>query len=493
MTNSNSKDQGGPLRVAFIGAGGVNFGSSEGPWNHSSCLERILGKQLIVSAVVDPFPAARERVLAAKRATPSATTAGAYKLTRQYANIHEFIADVAPAPSPVSESGTGASTPIDLGEIDEGFAPHMILIGIPPAHHGGSREGVDMEITLAKAFPDAALFVEKPLSSSPVEEVRSVAQHLTDHVVSVGYFMRYLRAVQKMKQIIRENNLTVMATQARYASCYPSIQKRDWWMKSISCTPIVEQGTHFADLSRYFGGDVIVNSVAAHGIDHDETPGQLSKCPIDESAIPPSDRIPRVTSAVWKYTSGAVGSLLHTISLHGVSYACELEVFCDGWMLRLVDPYAADGPPKVYVRSPTDHTERLVFQEVDDAYWSQMNVLVNAVRQRRAYKLEQRQLLTQHLYSLSTIAEPSQPINTPLSLSTESLNIPGSDTPLSANSEASSQSSLLPPVPVPNKIQSTEILCDWEDGSRSYELTWAIRRAAEQSRREHGGEVAISH
>lgn len=30
--------------------------------------------------------------------------------------------------------------------------------------------------------------------------------------------LRYLRCVQKMKQIIHENNLTVMATNARYVS-----------------------------------------------------------------------------------------------------------------------------------------------------------------------------------------------------------------------------------------------------------------------------------
>lgn len=32
--------------------------------------------------------------------------------------------------------------------------------------------------------------------------------------------LRYLRAVQKMKQIIHDNNLTVMATNARYVSSH---------------------------------------------------------------------------------------------------------------------------------------------------------------------------------------------------------------------------------------------------------------------------------
>lgn len=38
-----------------------------------------------------------------------------------------------------------------------------------------------------------------------------------------------------MKQIIEENNLTVMATIARYACAYESIAKPDWWNKSKRC------------------------------------------------------------------------------------------------------------------------------------------------------------------------------------------------------------------------------------------------------------------
>lgn len=37
-------------------------------------------------------------------------------------------------------------------------------------------------------------------------------------------------------------------------------------MKSRDCGPIVEQATHFVDLSRYFGGDVDLDSVQAHAL-----------------------------------------------------------------------------------------------------------------------------------------------------------------------------------------------------------------------------------
>lgn len=151
--------------------------------------------------------------------------------------------------------------------------------------------------------------------------------------------LRYLKAVQMMKKIIEDNNLTVMSTVARYACAYEKIAKPDWWDKSRSCGPIVEQGTHFCDLSRYFGGEVDIESVTAHSLEWDEEAGRLSKMPVDESVIRPEDRIPRVTAATWKYESGAVGSLTHVVALQGTNYSCELEVFADGYSLKCVNVF----------------------------------------------------------------------------------------------------------------------------------------------------------
>lgn len=96
-----------------------------------------------------------------------------------------------------------------------------------------------------------------------MDETWQVADALVKNgnIVSIGYMLRYLRAVQKMKQIIHDNNLTVMATNARYSAAYEAIQKPAWWDKSKDMGPVIEQGTHFCDLSRYFGGDVVMGSV----------------------------------------------------------------------------------------------------------------------------------------------------------------------------------------------------------------------------------------
>lgn len=63
----------------------------------------------------------------------------------------------------------------------------------------------------------------------------------------------------------------------------------------------------------------------------------------------PENRIPRVTSASWKYKSGAVGSLVHAVCLHDFDYEVEFVVIADGYRLKLVDPY---GKPRLYVRAP---------------------------------------------------------------------------------------------------------------------------------------------
>lgn len=62
----------------------------------------------------------------------------------------------------------------------------------------------------------------QPISASPVPTCLDLAQIIEDRrtVCSVGYMLRYLKVVQRMKNILEENNLTVMATVARYVCSY---------------------------------------------------------------------------------------------------------------------------------------------------------------------------------------------------------------------------------------------------------------------------------
>ena len=93
------------------------------------------------------------------------------------------------------------------------------------------------------------------------------------------------------------------------------------------------------DLCRYFGGEANYSTIRAHALEHFEGPGKLSALTVDEASIPPERRIPRMTVASWKFESGAVCNFTHGIVLHGSRYDTTLEVYCDGWSFRLVDPY----------------------------------------------------------------------------------------------------------------------------------------------------------
>ncbi|KAG8878009.1 hypothetical protein FRB97_002855 [Tulasnella sp. 331] len=313
------------FNMVLIGAGNIMFGSDEGPWNHSIRLEHKLGPRLKILALIDPFVARAESILEVKRTSFSGS---AYKDTKVYKTTDEY-----------KEATKGSAD------------PHAILVGCPPAYRGGTTKGTDLEVNLIKLFPKTAYFIEKPISTSTIEATRDVTQQLilNGNIVSVGYMLRYLKCVQEMKRIIRDNNLTVMATNARYSCAYEAIAKPAWWNKSIDMGPVIEQGTHFCDLSRYFGGDVDLESISARSVEFFEAPGKLSKIAFDESVIPEEERIPRLTSAVWKYKGGAVGSFTHAVALHGRNYDCELEVWCDGYHMRLVDPYNA---PALFVRRP---------------------------------------------------------------------------------------------------------------------------------------------
>ncbi|TKA52901.1 hypothetical protein B0A53_04204 [Rhodotorula sp. CCFEE 5036] len=329
LTHHKKPEAGAPFNLIFVGAGNINFGSDEGPWDHSFRLENKLGPRLKVVAIIDPNEQVAQQRLDVKR---SSFVEAAYRNTRICHSLEDFVTTM-----------------------KDHERPHAFVVGSPAAFRGSTKQGRDFEMQVLKFFPKdtPAMFIEKPLSADTVPEALTVAKALVDSkaVVSVGYFLRYLRVVQTMRQIIEDNDLEVMAVNARYTCSYANIAKKAWWMKSKDCGPIVEQGTHFLDM--YFGGDVDMDSVVAQALEWDEPAGQLSAVPVDEASIPEDDRIPRVTTASWK----------------GYKYSCELDVLCDGYQLKLIDPYNA---PELRVRTPNGDDEQVYRFDRDDPYASEL-------------------------------------------------------------------------------------------------------------------------
>ncbi|OJT04314.1 hypothetical protein TRAPUB_4948 [Trametes pubescens] len=381
------------FNVVFVGAGNIMFGSDEGPWNHSFRFEHKLGPRLKVVALIDP---AIDRATAVLQKKCETFVRSAYENTRVFKTLEDFVRNMSKK---------------DM--------PRAVIVGSPPMFRGTLQSGRDIESQIMKYFPGVAMFIEKPAATGPASEIPeafAVAKKIDEAgtLCSVGYMLRYLKAVQMMKQIIEENNLTVMATIARYACAYEAIAKPDWWDKAKSAGPIVEQGTHFCDLSRYFGGEVDMASVSAHSLEWDENAGHLSKMQIDETAISPENRIPRVTAATWKYDSGAVGSFTHLVALQGHNYSCELEVYADGYQLKLVNPYVQ---PVLYIRRPGSDLEEMHTFPDDDPFFSEISVLIDNIED------------------------------------------------------------------IEEDPETAQILSSFQDACKTYELTWAIRLAAEQNRK----------
>ncbi|BEJ11550.1 hypothetical protein CspHIS471_0200100 [Cutaneotrichosporon sp. HIS471] len=341
------------VTVLIVGAGNINFGSPEGPWNHSKRLEEHVGQRLRVVGIVDPATARAQNVLAAKAKSQAA---GAYMNTVIYASVQSATAALATTP------------------------PHLVIVGCPPAFRGTTdpSRGFDIERQLSDSFPNTALFIEKPVGAGDVGEAMAVADLLEkrkSNLVTVGYMLRYSAAVQMMKRIIKENNLVVMMTSARYVMAYENSTKAAWWDKSIDCGPIIEQATHFCDLSRYFGGEVDMDSIMAHSLEWYEKPGHLTKMSVDESLIAEDNRIPRFTSASWKYASGAIGHLEHGAALHGTEFSTEFVVFADGYQLKLTDPY---NRPTLSVRHPGSDREEVHTFYDDDPFLNELALFIDA-------------------------------------------------------------------------------------------------------------------
>jgi len=120
---------------------------------------------LKVVALVDP---ATERAAAVLQTKRESFVKSAYENTRICKNLGEFV-----------------------NTMTKQEYPKAVIIGSPPIFRGGTFQGKDIEIQLLKKFPGIALFVEKPITTGPFEELKDafeVAKVIgnSDNICSVG-------------------------------------------------------------------------------------------------------------------------------------------------------------------------------------------------------------------------------------------------------------------------------------------------------------------
>ena len=106
------------VRLAFIGAGNVNFGGGAGPWDHAARFEQIAGVACVGVADVDIQRA--RAVIAARRNGVS---------PRTWTTCQGFA---------------------DWRQMAETLHPNAVVIGLPPDQHGHPECPKDVELTLAR-------------------------------------------------------------------------------------------------------------------------------------------------------------------------------------------------------------------------------------------------------------------------------------------------------------------------------------------------------
>ena len=129
------------IRLAFIGAGQVNFGGGEGPWNHAARFEQIDG--VACAAVADVDLGRAERAILQQQKGPS--------------------------PQPWARSQAFESWQKMADEV----RPDAVVIGMPPVHHGRSQGAGAVEVELAQR--SISMLIEKPISTADPAEVARVA------------------------------------------------------------------------------------------------------------------------------------------------------------------------------------------------------------------------------------------------------------------------------------------------------------------------------
>ncbi|DBA89671.1 hypothetical protein WJX79_009585 [Trebouxia sp. C0005] len=341
------------IKLGWIGAGGINFGSLEGPWNHAVRMQKQNNVQF--TAVVDP------------------NVTAAQKRIEQYQQ------------GPYAKKWEGCQAFKDHQSMLQSAAkPEGVIIGVPPAVHGSLDIAAKaMEVDIAKA--GLHMLVEKPISMRPAEEVERLAQVLDQVadekslIIAVGYMLRSSPAVVAAKRLMQEIGVTPASIVGRYSCPYNNIAKPQWWDTQKSGGCIVEQATHFVDLMRYLsGGDIIQESIQAVAVGPDMALKEMPAHPQAEHLVPMERRNNRATMATFKMTTGAIACLSHTLLLHGSDFFSAMDITGDGYHIIIHDPYQN---PSLQVRRPfTNHYEQVHLNLDQDMYENQFDGWLEAIR-----------------------------------------------------------------------------------------------------------------
>jgi hypothetical protein len=100
-----------------------------------------------------------------------------------------------------------------------------------------------------------------------------------------------------------------------------------------------------------------------------------------DSDLPREAKIARATMAQWRFTSGALGTLVHGLLQQGKAYDTELDVWADGLRAVLQDPYSANC--RLIIRDRDFRGESRPLEGVNDPYFAELETFLEAIRRNR--------------------------------------------------------------------------------------------------------------
>lgn len=193
-------------------------------------------------------------------------------------------------------------TPLLAGELD------AVYVCVPPAAHGAIEEAV--------VAAGLAMFVEKPLGTEEATAARVAdAVRRAGTITAVGHHWRYADTVHRAARLLAGRPVRLVL-----GSWLDKVPPVAWWtQRSQSGGQVVEQAVHVLDLARLLVGEVTHVCAMAGG-----------------RLFDPKSDIDAATTAVLRFTGGAVGTLAATCVLRGKRRA-GLEIYADGMELTVTE------------------------------------------------------------------------------------------------------------------------------------------------------------
>ncbi len=156
-----------------------------------------------------------------------------------------------------------------------------------------------IKVAIEKGIP---VFTEKPVADC-LETAKAIEKQIksSNHPVAVGYVLRYMKIVDKVRELIANDNISLINS----VYCCPMSldykrgnSSRNWFFqKEISGGPIGDQATHLFDLLRFLKGEVSEVYAMANNVIHPKTG---------------SYTIEDVYAIAFKFEDGSLGTHGHT-------------------------------------------------------------------------------------------------------------------------------------------------------------------------------------